>query len=379
MTAPRSSAFNPYVHGSRGFFSAMVFVYHVANSGLPTFVAVERSWVAAQMLASLKFGVELFFGISGYVIVGALGRSESLRAFLWDRATRIYPVLWLTLIAITVGAHLGHLWRPPLGQWLLNFLAPPPFIPIGQINPAAWSLGYELTFYFIAGLCWWLKMNGRRSWLPIAVLLGVALIVLFPRAILIPAGIGIALGLGERRGVRRWTGAPLLALVTFLLLWRWVDLSSGDVQLFSPTRHGVGAWLAAMPAMLLAGAAGALALAGIAGGRGWLGRLMNTAVLRWLGTISYSFYLWHPVVMGATKMALLKAGAPAALGPWSQTAFALVTLPPALLVSHLSQQWVEIRLTRWLRRHGPAEDKGQVPITALADRYGDKPRAGGRL
>ena len=34
---------NLNIHGARGLFSLMVFVFHVANSGLPTFAALTGS------------------------------------------------------------------------------------------------------------------------------------------------------------------------------------------------------------------------------------------------------------------------------------------------------------------------------------------------
>src|SRR5690606_35968119 len=110
MTAAKK--LNANVHGARGLFAAAVFVFHVVNSGLPTFPWFTGSWLETYFFESLKFGVELFFGISGYVIVGALARAPSLKAFAWDRVTRIYPVLWASLLAITLLATVAGRWQP---------------------------------------------------------------------------------------------------------------------------------------------------------------------------------------------------------------------------------------------------------------------------
>lgn len=361
----KAGSFNPHVHGARGLFAAMVFVFHVANSGLPTFSPVA-SGLPYQAAMSLQFGVELFFGISGFVIVGAIARAPSVRAFLWDRATRIYPVLWISLVAISIAALALDRWRPPPGEWILNFVAPPPFIHIGQINPAAWSLGYELTFYALVALAWWLRPRLPGTWLWIAGVLGAVLIVLFPRALLIPAGILIALGRGESRPWRALSAVPGCWLVLFLALWRWSDVASGSVQTASPVVLPSAIWLGVLPAMLVAGVCGGLALNGIAAGRGTIGRLLSTRVFQWLGSVSYSFYLWHPVAMATVKAVMEKMDVPAALGPWSQLAFGALSLPPALVAAHVSQRWLEVGLTRWLRRHGPREDAGHAPVTARA-------------
>ena len=362
--APRQP-FNPAVHGARGLFSMMVFVYHVVNSGLPTFLP-PRSPFSIYFLLSFKFGVELFFGISGFVIIGALARAPSLRSFAWDRATRIYPLLWATLLAITiVSLAVGH-WLPPPGEWALNFLAPPPFFPLGQINPAAWSLGYEVTFYALCGACWGLRSNGHRSWLPLALVAGCAGLILFPRAVLMPVGIIIAAGLVTAPWLKRLAALPAVALVAFLLGWRVVDLHcGGNILTFTPFQMPFPAWLELLPLAVVSAASGALALFGIVEQRGLLSRALRTAPLQWLGTVSYSFYLWHPVVLGVTKQLLRSSGAFGAVGNGSQLLFAAVSLPPALVIAHLSQQQIEVRLTRYLRRHGPREGSGQAPVAAL--------------
>lgn len=357
--------FNPAVHGARGLFSLMVFVFHIVNSGLPSFLP-NSAPVSFYLLRSFSFGVELFFGISGFVIIGALARAPSLRSFAWDRATRIYPLLWTTLLAITVvSLAVGH-WMPPLRDWLLDFLAPPPFFQLAQVNPAAWSLGYEVTFYALCAACWGLRSNGQRSWLPLTVVAGCFGLILFPRAVLMPVGVIIAAGRMTAPWLARLAGAPLLALLLFLIGWRLVDLGSGgNIMTFTPFAMPITAWLRLLPLAVASAACGALALLGIVEQRGLLSQALRTAPLQWLGTVSYSFYLWHPVVLGITKQVLRTSGAVAGAGQASQLLFAAISLPPALIIAHFSQQQIEVRLTRYLRRHGPPEGKGQAPIAAL--------------
>ncbi|WP_221364113.1 acyltransferase family protein [Sphingomonas jinjuensis] len=362
----RPQSFNASVHGARGLFATLVFCFHVANSGLPNFWA-DDAWPAAWLFQSLKFGVELFFGISGFVIIGALARAPSIRAFLWDRATRIYPLLWLTLIAITLVALATGRWMPPFGDWLLNFLAPPPLVALPQVNPAAWSLGYEISFYALCAAGWAARTRGWR-WMPAAVVAGAIAIIFFPRAILMPVGLVLAAGWLARSRLQRLADvSPVLWLVLFLALWRWLDRSAPDhdIAMLTPAHMPLSAWLAYLPVMLLAGMCGTLALGGIVAERGSFAQVLRTPLFRWLGTISYSFYLWHPVVMATVKALLIRSGLVDTLGAASQLAFALIAFPPALGIAHVSQRLVEVRLTRWLRRHGPREDRGAAPITAL--------------
>jgi len=361
--APRAG-FNASVHGARGLFSVMVFGFHVANSRLATIWPADH-WLAVDVFGAFKFGVELFFGISGFVIVGALARAPSLRSFAWDRATRIYPLLWTTLLVITAMSLATSHWMPPPFDWALNFLAPPPVYDLPQVNPAAWSLGYEISFYALAALFWWAgppRGGGRLA----MVVVGALLVAALPRALLMPAGVLVAAGLLDRALLLRLAATPGLWLVAFLLLWRQAELLSPgqDIARLTPSGAGLSGWTGVLPLMLAAGVAGWIALLGIVRERGWLSAALRTAPMQWLGTISYSFYLWHPVVMAVTKAALVGSGLAATLGPGAQAGFAIVSLPPALAMSHISQGWIERRLTRWLRRHGPREDRGAAPITA---------------
>ncbi|MGL5838582.1 MAG: acyltransferase family protein [Sphingorhabdus sp.] len=358
-------AFNTTVHGARGLFAMMVFIYHVVNSELATFAFVQNSVFENYFLRSFKFGVELFFGISGFVIVGALARAPSVRSFLWDRVTRIYPLLWTTLIAISIVSLFAGLWMPPFTDWLLNFLAPPPFFPIPQVNPAAWSLGYEITFYALCALCWALKSRGGYTWLVVAILVGSLLIVLFPRAALMPAGILAATAFAASPVLKRLASSPGLLLLVFLIGWRLLDLASGgDIATMTPLIHPFQQWLSlALPAIAVA-AIGSLAMVGLVNGSGLLSVLLRTQPLQWLGTISYSLYLWHPVVMGGLKAVMTKTGVFDAVGPGAQLLFAIVSLPPSLIVAHYSQRLIEVRLTRALRRIGPREGSGAAPATA---------------
>jgi peptidoglycan/LPS O-acetylase OafA/YrhL len=362
MTAQKS--LNANVHGARGLFACAVFVFHVVNSGLPTVAWLAGTPFQTYFLESLKFGVELFFGISGYVIVGALARAPSLRLFAWDRVTRIYPVLWVSLLVISLLAFATGRWQPSLGGWLLNFAAAPPFVEVPQINPAAWSLGYEMTFYALCAAAWWLRGRGVRGWLAIAIAVGALLVIFFPRAILMGAGVAIAAH--RLDGPRwRWAGAlPFTSLILFLIVWRAIEVHWQVHLLYaSPARLPFSQWLMMAPAMVVAGLFGTMALKGIVDGRGPLGALLRTRTMLWLGTVSYSFYLWHPVVMAGAKQAMVKFGLVAQAGAASQLLFAVIAIGPTLVVSHFSQVSLEAKLTRWLRRR-VEKDAGHAPATA---------------
>jgi len=363
--AQKQSAFNPYVHGARGLFAMMVFVLHVTHSGAPTFAWASGLYAQTALMA-LQYGVELFFGISGIVIVGALARSPSLKAFAWDRATRILPVLWASIfviaaLAVVSGREVGP--KTAL-EWVLNFFPVMPFVLVPLVNPPAWSLAYEFFFYILAALAWMLRrQSGMRLVIWTAAIL---LVIALPRAILMVPGVLLALRLINGNRLRGLHAAPGVALVLFLACWRAVPIlqwhSWAETNILGPLYIPFDAWLSAFPFMIGGGIFGTLALVGIHEGRGMLSRLLATPPLLWLGTVSYSFYLWHPMVLAMIKHGPGMAGLMSAAGPAAQLLQFCIGLPIVLLVSWASQRWIEVRLTRWLRRFGPDKSPGPVEI-----------------
>lgn len=359
---------NLNIHGARGLFSCMVFIYHVHHSGLPSFGGAAGT-LQDLILPSFRYGVELFFGISGIVIVGALPRARSMAAFAWDRITRIFPVLWVSLVAITamllLSGGVGRHKVPSITSWLANFVAPPPFLNVPLVHPAAWSLGYEFTFYAIAGAAYYLSKRGFRVAIPVAVTIGVVLLLLYPRGMLMASGVLIATGVGSTGRIARLARYPLANLLIFFLLWRGLDMALDNnllhlSLLFIPWSQ----WLPLLPFEVLAWVFGSLALLGISQGHGPLSRLLRVPTMQWLGTISYSLYMWHPIVLAAVKQVLLRLGLVGELGPWTQLAFGAIAIGPTLIVSHYSQILLEKRLTTRLRRYGPAGHNKLAPAAS---------------
>ncbi len=101
------------LQGARGLFCIFVFVFHVYNSSLGTIPALS-SGVSDFFLRPLQYGVELFFGLSGFFIVRTISRTPSVAHFAWDRATRIYPVLWLTIVCVIA---VSFIFKTPSPSW----------------------------------------------------------------------------------------------------------------------------------------------------------------------------------------------------------------------------------------------------------------------
>ena len=339
--------FNPYVQGARGAFCLSLFIFHVANSGLPNFAFLSVG-VANHFLMSLQFGVELFFGISGYVILGAVRRSRNPWEFLRDRAIRILPVLWTTMPFVLTLEYLGHRFGVndiPLFDLfpiiLANLLCLPPAIPLPLLHQAAWSLSFEFAFYAFAAIALSFRRHQGRMALVLALPISVFL-YLHPRAWFFLPGVLVGSGAVSRPFFQTFTRHPAPFLVLFLGAW-WEVMGLDNSQTMS-------AWgWSTFGLCLVALAAATIAFQGIVNGDGWIGLLLASPIMQFLGRISYSFYLWEFITMAVVKRVLQTSGLPSAVGIWSQAVFLLLALPPTIVVAWVSQKWIEQGLSGWLR------------------------------
>ena len=355
LSRPAHERFNQNVHGARGLFAFAVFAFHVVNSGLSTFAPLSTP-IGFFLTSTSEYGVELFFCISGYVIAGTLRRARNPVAFIEDRAIRVYPVLWASiLVIVAVGmATRTHgfgdeTWGRLLVEVPINLLALPGMLPIDNIHPAAWSLSYEMAFYLLCAACWGTRRRfGLKAYWFIVPAVAV-LIAYYPRGAFLLAGMLVAEGWPRARVLLRLTRHPLPLIVLFLLCWRTIRYLSAPDRIIATTMiEWAGDWR--LPLALLGLSAAALGFRGIVAGHGLLGLLLRSRPLHYLGTISYSFYLWHPIVMSGIKTFLLHAQVLQASGMWAQTLFFVVALPPSLVVSHASERVLERRFAAWMRR-----------------------------
>ena len=358
VSAPRVSSFNPSVNGLRGLCVAFVFLFHVAKSGLPPMPPDDSiwQWDIVYLVDSWSYFVEVFFMISGYVIVISLRRHPTMRGFLFDRFVRIFP-LWIpVLLSICVlGPLLG--WRAlqhldPLG-WLrvllANLVLLPPLVPdVQAAHPASWSLSYEWLFYLTAAFSVALARASRvpRSvWVPVSVLAVLLGVSSFPRAIFFLSGVAVAFFGGAPPGARRMPWLAPLALLLFLLFWRSTDVDeagANGLNLWELVAGGDG------PAMLGAFVAATYFFACVAMPGSPSLALLRTRPLQRLGTISYSFYLCHPLVMFAVKR-VVKGTMPHAEGSWPATlVFAGVSAVLSWAFAWLCWRWFEKGLGQWV-------------------------------
>ena len=293
-------------------------------------VLFHLTWRASQVLAGAqtipwglewgRFGVHLFFSISGFVIFMTLERTSSAADFAVSRLARLFPAYWCAVLLTALG--VVALGAPELGQppqiVLANLTMLQGFDYVPPVDGVYWSLTVELAFYLCMLALWKAQLLHRIELVLLGWLALMAAWELFPQ---LPSRVGLLLCVRYIAwfvpgilAYRVWTGArrPAQQVLPWL---------AGLAAIL------VGYQAAIWPVYLVVSAI----YAGLIAGRlGWL----RQRLLIWLGAISYPLYLIHQH-LGYALIARLEAlGA----GPW----LALVlTIAAALAASEAIHRWVE--------------------------------------
>ena len=162
----------------RGLVVLFVLLAHT-----PTVMEYGTAWVVTLVHWLVKFAVEAFFVLSGWLIgdlvVAALpswGHPRALWLFLHRRWARTLPLYWLVLAMVALAgwngatvANLGSYVVFIQNMWQVH----PPFFLV------AWSLSIEEWFYVIAALLMSIAAYLLRPQRALAVTLGVLIVVPF--------------------------------------------------------------------------------------------------------------------------------------------------------------------------------------------------------
>jgi len=341
--APQRGNFNPDIHGLRGVAALAVLCFHIYDmSRTQGIVPEDIPFALKAALLSLTSGVDLFFMISGYLITATLLRSGSVRTFAADRVARIYPVfLFLHLLGFCLGPFIHYKWMIDITPtaWMLHFFSNLFFLPgifklpLLQLN--AWSLSYEALFYAVcAGVYYFWSRQRLVSYLILALIVP-PVFYFHPRALFFLTG-SAAFFLINRWNLRpqphRWSALRALAIPLFFVF----------IGIAYASEH---------KAPLLALPFGALLFYDLAGGQSALKPLLRHKITQFFGTISYSFYLWHPFVAFPLRMVMAKIligklglGVAPAI-----TTFGVSTFVGTTCIAWLSWRVLEKQVGAWLR------------------------------
>ena len=359
--------------GLRGLLALYILAGHTAP-----FLPLPASAVRASMILSHGRGaVELFFVLSGMVILRSLGTGATrvtAGKFLFARAGRLLPVYALALALAVVALSCGDpfralpwlagddeardiaeaVWPQP---WLAHLAAhvtltqgilPAAVLPNAEFSilGPAWSLSTEWQFYLLVAAILAFRRARSGDWRVFAgAMMAVGAVGLLAdrlpaqwqpgRAFLPHEAWYFALGIAShgllvsrRKRALWWWLLPVAAAT--LLQWQQSPLIASVVPLL---------WAACL----------ACEVPRIPEAVRPLARVLNAAPLQWLGGISYPLYLIHLPVQRLLMLAL-------APGFGSRpVAFSLLWGPAAILVplivAYALHRWVEAPCWRWARQH----------------------------
>ena len=371
------------------------------------------------------YGVLVFFMISGYIVPASLERRGSVRSFWLGRVFRLFPLFGLAIGAVLLLHGFGYasvrgtndnITASVLSHlFMLNDL-------LGQSNVIVvlWTLSYEMVFYVLLTALFTSGLHRRSGWYgtgfaAAAVLLGGVLptvwlsysslgltSVALAGDVLVIGGVALAVASrGLPRAVGAWLaaatalvliavngrrfpyeGLTILALMfTGTMLYRAEQgqISRGRAALVATGVFAAailaGAWH--IPSWSAPGQAAmdqrewitSVALAGVTFAVGLaLRNLRVPAVLAWLGLVSYSLYLLHPLLIDVYDSAPFTQGQHAV---GAQLAMGTGFLAVLLACCALSYYLVEAPMQRLGRRVAARLDARLGP-----DRPGARVRAG---
>lgn len=271
-----------WVDALRGLAALSVAVLHF----------LETQYRDAGMLQSLgevfnlgKFGVVLFFCISGFVIPRSIraGSPGPMLQFWTSRFLRLYPAFWVSILA----ALLFLDGSPTAAKVLANVTMMPRLFGEGDLVGVYWTLQIELIFYFLISVLFAMSSLSERVCTRVAfVCLGIAAaasVIRFYTKVAIPVAIPLALSLmlfsaafsergrSDLRSLLSTYGVFVAAMLPISLLAYSFDAGHGEssISYFVSYSLAVTVFLAS--------------------------RIANP-VLVFLGKISYSVYLMHATV-----------------------------------------------------------------------------------
>lgn len=239
-------------------------------------------------------GVAIFFVLSGFVITKNVGDRNISLSFLGRfaarRAIRLDPPYWASIFAVIVLAIIAGKQIPDVRSLFLHMFYMQDLLGVKAILNVYWTLCLEVQFYVFLILLLWIGQAFRGFWVLWALLYAASLIEqagivdLAPKGLFLPYWFAFALGAMAywvtAGKLRAWSlGAAVVATLAMV-----------------PFKHGDWFLAASLTAVAVC----------VASHRKAMGVWLSDRVSQFLGRISYSLYLFHPIIGWAAMTVVMK-------------------------------------------------------------------------
>jgi exopolysaccharide production protein ExoZ len=284
---------------TRGVAANLVVLSHLS--------VIETKYTGGHILPTFSFygtaGVDIFFVLSGFIMVVVAGKRIRAVQFLWRRAARIYPAYWVVSLVVLATSLVEPGWvnssiQGPISLWRSFLLVPDSTLPLLAVG---WTLIHEVYFYLVFAVFLALRISIPIGLLGWGVVLLIITIVGGDYVTSLPLGrvwtnpltaefiMGAAIGvLYDRKTMRggAWTGVMGLATLVTSIIFVAPALQLAD-------NPYLDAWR-----VVLFGMPAALIIYGLAASEQ---KAVQTParLLVALGDWSYATYLTHVLVLSA--------------------------------------------------------------------------------
>ncbi|HEY9792438.1 MAG TPA: acyltransferase [Candidatus Obscuribacterales bacterium] len=299
--------------GLRGFAALIVLLSHTSNNGSHLIPWLDCAGTG-------KSGVYLFFILSSFLLTYPLlapkqaqFRSDNLMRYAARRFFRIYPLLfvYLSVALLTSFMVLQH-WCPVALPFSLTIPEFAKSILMQEGKSVTWSIPVEFTYYFFLPLVAYIfsRVLGNRLIPGLLFVTAAVAVDLIWRSTVAVSGNSCSLG----------PFLPAFLIGSFLAVCqtKWHEQSSSWQMKFKGVVEAVGIICSLTAFCLIPSVASALVghidpledvrrqlipfsvlwcgvLFAAANGTGLIRSAFELPMMRYLGRISYSFYLMHPV------------------------------------------------------------------------------------
>ncbi|MBR0717265.1 acyltransferase [Bradyrhizobium liaoningense] len=285
-----------------------------------------------------RFGVVLFFFVSGFVIPFSFPDSATpVRDFATSRFFRLYPAYWTSIVIGLVTMQVVESKAFPLSQLLANVTMLQTFVNVPNLWIFYWTLAIELLFYVGCTILFAMGLLNRRFTAP-AIVVTAALIGIIVPLLTESRTVSSVLEVGLNLSAMFLGKIIRDAVIGGKLRWGHVAACTASYVVFAITlsdrrfggvyqenffySYSIGSAYVCAALVFIAAAA--------------FGERMAWRPVAFVGVISYSVYLMSPFVIVWVHR-VLGVGE----GPLGWSAFVAMVLALSLLVSWVTYSFVE--------------------------------------